>query len=45
LSFDDKAACDAAMASPPFAAALADAPNFQDTSVTTSFFADERVVV
>jgi uncharacterized protein (TIGR02118 family) len=45
LSFDDKAACDAAMASPEFAAALADAPNFQDTGVTTSFFADERVVV
>lgn len=45
LSFDDKAAADAAMASPAFAAALADAPNFQDTAATTSFFADERVVV
>ncbi|HET7092693.1 MAG TPA: EthD family reductase [Thermomicrobiales bacterium] len=45
LSFDDKAACDAAMASPAFAAALADAPNFQDTAATASFFADERVVV
>jgi uncharacterized protein (TIGR02118 family) len=45
LSFDDKAACDAALASPEFAAALADAPHFQDTAATTSFFADERVVV
>jgi uncharacterized protein (TIGR02118 family) len=45
LSFDDKAAADAAMASPAFAAALADAPNFQDTATTTAFFADERIVV
>src|SRR5690242_20797751 len=45
LSFDDQAACEAAMASPEFAAALADAPNFQDTGATTSFFAAERVVV
>ncbi len=45
LSFDDRAAHDTAIASPEFAAAIADAPNFQDVAVTTSFFGDEHVIV
>ncbi len=45
LSFDDEAAYQAAAAGSEFAAALGDAPNFQDTARTTSFFADEHVVV
>ncbi|MDQ3411061.1 MAG: EthD family reductase [Chloroflexota bacterium] len=45
LSFDDRTAHDTAIASPEFAAAIADAPNFQDVAVTTSFFGDEHVIV
>jgi len=45
LSFDDEAAYRAALAGPEFAAALADAPNFQDTAATTAIFADEYVIV
>ena len=45
LSFDDEAAYRAAVAGPEFAAAIADAPNFQDTGATTSYFAAEHVIV
>lgn len=45
LSFDDRAAYDAAVAGPEFAVAIADAPNFQDVLITTSFFGDEHVIV
>ena len=45
LSFDDEAAYRAAIASPEFAAAIGDAPNFQDTAATTAIFADEYVIV
>jgi len=45
LSFDDEAAYRAAVASAEFAAAIGDAPNFQDTERTTSFFASEHVIV
>jgi uncharacterized protein (TIGR02118 family) len=45
LGFDDEAAWRHAEASPELAAAIADAPNFQDTAATTSFVADERVIV
>src|SRR5688572_3696975 len=45
LGFDDEAAYKRAMASPEFAAALADAPNFQTADETMAFFAHERVVV
>ena len=45
LSFDDEAAYRTAIASPEFAAAIGDAPNFQDTEATTSFFAAEHVIV
>lgn len=45
LSFDDEADYRAALAGPAFAAAFADAPNFQDTDATTAFFAAEHVIV
>ena len=45
VSFDDEAAYRTAIAGPEFAAAIGDAPNFQDTEVTTSFFAAEHVIV
>ncbi|MFN8591553.1 MAG: EthD family reductase [Thermomicrobiales bacterium] len=45
LSFADDAAYEAAVASEEFAAALADAPNFQDTAATMSFQAEERIIV
>ena len=45
LSFADDAAFEAAMASEEFAAALADAPNFQDTGATFSFEAEQRIIV
>lgn len=45
LSFDDRAAYDAAIAGPAFAAAIADAPNFQDVAITTSFFGDEHIIL
>jgi uncharacterized protein (TIGR02118 family) len=45
LGFDDEAAWRVAESSPEFAAAIGDAPNFQDTAATMSFFAQERVIV
>ena len=45
LSFDDEAAYRRAADSPEFAAAIADAPNFQNTDATTALFADEHVIV
>jgi uncharacterized protein (TIGR02118 family) len=45
LAFDDQAAYDQAMASPQFAAAIEDAPNFQNTGLTTSLLAEEHVIV
>jgi uncharacterized protein (TIGR02118 family) len=45
LSFDDRAAYEAAIAGPEFAAAIADAPNFQDVTITTSFLGDEHIIV
>jgi len=45
LSFDDEAAYRQAVASDEFAAAIADAPNFQDTGLTTSFIASEHQIV
>ena len=45
LTFDDEAAYRSAIAGPEFAAAIGDAPNFQDTGVTTSIIASEHVIV
>jgi uncharacterized protein (TIGR02118 family) len=45
LSFVDRASYDRAMASPEFATAIKDAPNFQDTDATTALFADEYIIV
>jgi len=45
LSFADESAYRAAVAGPEFAAAVADAPMFQDTGATTSFFAEEHIIV
>ncbi len=45
LAFDDEAAYRAAVTGPEFAAAIGDAPNFQDADATTSFFAAEHVIV
>lgn len=45
LGFDDESAWRNAAASPEFAAAIGDAPNFQDTAATMSFYADETVIV
>ena len=45
LGFDDEAAWRRAEASPELAAAIGDAPNFQDTAATMAFFAKERVIV
>lgn len=45
LSFDDEGAYRAAIEGPEFAAAIGDAPNFQDVDATTAIFADEHVIV
>jgi len=45
LSFDDEAAAERAFATEAFAAALGDAPNFQNTELTTSFVAKEHRIV
>jgi uncharacterized protein (TIGR02118 family) len=45
LGFDDEAAWRRAEASPEFAAAIGDAPNFQDTAATMAFFSEEEVIV
>jgi uncharacterized protein (TIGR02118 family) len=45
LGFDDEAAWQRAAYSPELAAAIGDAPNFQDTAATRSFYAVERVIV
>ena len=44
-SFTDRGAYDAAMESPEFQAALADAVNFQNTDETVAFWATEHVIV
>jgi len=45
LSFEDRDAYERAVASPEFAAAIGDAPNFQNSATTTAIFADEYVIV
>jgi uncharacterized protein (TIGR02118 family) len=45
LSFADRASYERAVNGPEFAAALRDAPNFQDTVATAALFADEYVIV
>jgi uncharacterized protein (TIGR02118 family) len=45
LTFDDEAAYRTALTGAEFTAALEDAPAFQDTGQTTSFFAAEHVIV
>lgn len=45
ISFDDREAAERALASPAFAAALADAVNFQTVEETLSFTADGHVIV
>ncbi len=45
LSFEDRAAYERAVNGPEFAAAIGDAPNFQDTQATTALFADEYIIV
>jgi uncharacterized protein (TIGR02118 family) len=45
LGFDDEAAWRRAEAGPELAAAITDAPNFQDTHATIAFLADELVIV
>src|SRR5690348_2458868 len=45
ISFDDRAACERALASPEFETALADAVNFQTIEETISFTADEFRIV
>lgn len=45
LSFDDEAAYNAAVAGPEFAAAIGDAPHFQNVDATTALFANEHVIV
>jgi uncharacterized protein (TIGR02118 family) len=44
-SFDSQEAWEAASASLEFQAANSDAPNFQDVEQTTSFYADEYIIV
>jgi len=44
-AFDDEEAWRRAEKSPEFAAAIADAPNFQDTKATMALFATEHVIV
>ncbi len=45
LSFDDEEAYRRAVAGPEFAAAIGDAPNFQDVDATSAFFATEHIIV
>lgn len=45
LSFDDEAAYRRAVEGPEFAAAIGDAPNFQDTDATSALFATEHIIV
>lgn len=45
MTFDDAAAYRQAVESAEFAAALADAPNFQNTALTTSLIGEEHVIV
>jgi uncharacterized protein (TIGR02118 family) len=45
LGFDDEESWRRAETSPEFAAAIGDAPIFQDTEATMAFFADEQVIV
>jgi uncharacterized protein (TIGR02118 family) len=45
ITFDDEAAWREAESSPEFAAALGDAPNFQDTDGTEAFYAAMHTIV
>lgn len=45
LGFDDEEAWRTAETSEEFAAAIGDAPNFQDTGATTAFYSQEYVIV
>jgi uncharacterized protein (TIGR02118 family) len=45
LSFADEDAYNRGMASDEFAAAIADAPNFQNTQLTTAILADRHVII
>ena len=45
IAFDDETACLAGLASDEFRNAVADGPNFQDTSATFGFFAREYTIV
>jgi uncharacterized protein (TIGR02118 family) len=44
-SFESEADYKLGLASPEFATAVADGPNFQNTELTTAIFADEHVIV
>jgi uncharacterized protein (TIGR02118 family) len=45
ISFDDEAACRAALESDEFKTAVADSPNFQSVESTFGFFAKEYVII
>ncbi|MGH2562297.1 MAG: EthD family reductase [Thermomicrobiales bacterium] len=45
LAFDDEAAYRLAVESPEFAAAIADAPNFQNTALTMTVYAEGHTIV
>jgi uncharacterized protein (TIGR02118 family) len=45
LSFDSEEAYQQGIASQEFATAIGDGPNFQNTELTTAFFADRHVIV
>ncbi len=45
IGFDDEATWRVAEKSPELAAALADAPNFQNTELTTAFYAEKHTIV
>ena len=45
LTFEDKEAYERAVASPEFAAAIGDAPRFQNTETTSALFTDEYIIV
>ena len=45
LSFDDEDAYRRAIEGPEFAAAIGDAPNFQDVNATLALFATEHIIV
>jgi uncharacterized protein (TIGR02118 family) len=45
LAFDDEASCRAGLESEEFATAVADGPNFQTTTATYGYYAQEFVIV